>query len=166
MSEFDEESRLKEALIEKNGKKCHSCDKLDVPLSIEYLLGQKELEKQYFDKYERTTDHGTDYDKLLHTFYLNNFDEESAFVGLVCDNCKVIQKEVPSLEDALTLVDDFMNRGECNEFQLMIEKHPHTMPIINRRLRMIEQIALEEAKKRNLKIRNHNQQDNLGKKNV
>ncbi len=159
-----QELRLKEALIEKNGNKCHSCDKSNVHLSIEYLLGQKELEIQYFDKYERITDSITDYDGLLHTFYLHNFDEESKYIGLVCENCKVPQKEIPKLEDVLPLVNDFFHREDRSEYELMMSKHPQIMPIVDRRLRLMQQLVLEEIQSRQLDM--SNQRDNTGEENV
>lgn len=163
MTELDDilrlkdELRLKEALIEKYENKCHFCGKSNVPLIIEHILGQKELERQYFDKFERSSDFVTDYDELFHCYYNQNFDEESKYIGLVCKNCKVIQKEIPGIEDVLSLVNDFFHRGDRNEFELMISKHPQTIPIIDRRLRLLQQITVEEIQAR---------QDNLGRKNV
>ena len=159
-----QELLLKEALIEKNGNKCHFCDKSNVHLSIEYLLGQKELEIQYFDKYERITGSITDYDRLLHTFYLHNFDEESKYIGLVCENWKVSQKEIPRLEDVLPLVNDFLHKGDHSEYELMMSKHSQIMPIVDRRLRLMQQLALEEIQSGQLDM--SNQRDNSGRENV
>jgi len=161
MTKFEDESRLKNALIEKYGNKCHFCESFTDSLQIEHLLGQKELERQYLDKFERISDSTTDYDRLMHVFYYNNFEEESMYIGLVCKECKVPQKPFPRLDDILSVATDIMHDNNFEEGKLLISKYPQAGPIIDRRLRITSELILEEIQSRQ-DLRNGIQDDNLG----
>ena len=162
MKEEEVESLLKEALIKKYGDKCHFCGKSDVPLMIDHILGQKELERQYFDKFVRFSDFVTDYDRLMYCYYYHNFNEESKFIGLVCKKCEVIQKEIPRIEDILFLLSNSLNENCSNELKLLVSKYPQTIPILDRVTRSTLQILLEEYQSRQHNHGNNNHHDNLG----
>ena len=103
MKEEEVESLLKEALIKKYGDKCSKCGK-EGNLNICQILGQANSEYQYFLHCTRLTGYDMDYPYYLYNYYLNNFDAESEFLGLICNIYVIISPQYPTYEEHLQLI--------------------------------------------------------------
>ena len=97
MNNFEVESHLKDALINKFGNYCVQCERSEKPLRIEHIYGQKELEKEFFSK-AQVLNENMDYEVIINEFYLHNFDYESKFIGLVCNSCKISHSKSPKTD--------------------------------------------------------------------
>lgn len=130
MSEFNEELRLKKALIGKYGDACSICGKPN-ELTIYYIHEQEYLELQYFDSLEERF-----------KYYLEYFDKESDFLGLVHEQCKS-KNEVkqPSLEEIMVNVHEIIKDKQFEKLDDFMVRYRQTIPII---LRMDREIMAEE----------------------
>jgi len=136
MKEEEVESLLKEALIKKYGDKCSKCGK-EGNLNICQILGQANSEYQYFLHCTRLTGYDMDYPYYIHNYYLNNFDAESEFLGLICNICVIISPQYPTYEEVMTALGDFWAENNLSELQVFMQLHPHTKPIIFRLFRLM-----------------------------
>lgn len=132
------EMQLKEKLIKKFGNSCIECYKNNDELRIEHIFGQGNLEFEYYQRCVMLTNLYMDYYDFLYSYYLNNFDSESEFIGLACLKCKIYSPRYPKLEDIFTIIDDSLKDNNYEEFELFVDMHPHTKPIVNRLFRLMD----------------------------
>lgn len=136
MTDYDVKLRLKEALIEKYGNKCSKC-KFKRDLKIAHVVGQSNLEYDYYLNCEKNTGCYMDYEYYIYNYYLENFDSESEFLGLICNVCVIISPQYPTYEEVMTALGDFWDENNLSELQVFMQLHPHTKPIIFRLFRLM-----------------------------
>ncbi len=162
MSEFNEESRLKEALIEKNGKYCCFCGNESESLEVEHILGQKNIEKEFFEKYSELSNFEVGYEVWMYDYYNRNFEEESRFIGLSCNRNHITHSEKPNLKDVYSIMEKAYQSKNPEEMYWLVSNYQHTIPIIER----VMKIPKNESISIQNKLEFDNLQDNLGRGNV
>ena len=82
-------------------------------------------------------------------------------IGLVCKDCKVEQKEIPRIEEILSIFQDSLDNRSSSEMEALVSKYPHVLPVLDRiaRLRME---YLEPFLLRQNNFQNGTSYDNLG----
>lgn len=96
----------------------------------------------------------------MYQYYLDNFEEESPFIGLVCNNHKVTHTKTTKLEDVITLVGDSL-QNNTEEIEYLTSNYPHTIPILERIFRLMRRdIAKFHRNPDNFE--NDNNYDSLG----
>ena len=135
MTNLSIESRLKEALIEKNGSYCQVCGKSDENLQIEHIFGQKEIEKEYFTKGVASSN-SSSYEEIMYNYYYNNFDNEMKFIGIICKNCSIAHAINPKLEFVITIIEKHL-QNNSTEMEYLISNYPHIIPTVERLFRLL-----------------------------
>lgn len=124
MIEKELKSRLIERLVEKYGNVCSLCGKPN-ELMVYYIHGQEYLELEYFDSLESR-----------YRYYLEYFDEESDFLGLIHKQCKPdYEPNQPTLEQTQNNIIELIKDNQfqkCDEFMI---RYPHIIPIFGRMYR-------------------------------
>lgn len=136
MTDYDVESRLKEVLIEKYGNECSQCG-LEKDLNICQIMGQANLEYDYYLNCEKNTGCYMDYKYYIYNYYLEYFEAESEFLGLICNSCEIISPQHPTYNDVITILGDFWDENNVSQLMILMELHPHTQPLIFRLFRLM-----------------------------
>lgn len=124
MSRINYKSLLIDHLTEKYGKKCEVCEKTK-KIDIFYPFGQEYLEAEFF---ESSRDRYRD--------YLAFFNQESNYLGLVCNQCKPeFKKNSPTLEELEITVKGMMEKGHYDKIKKYVKKYPQIEPIVVRMCR-------------------------------
>ncbi len=124
MIENDLKSSITDRLAEKYGKVCSICGEPD-ELIVYYIHGQEYLESEYFDSLENR-----------YLYYLEYFDEESDFLGLVHKQCKPDYKpNQPTLEQTMNNINEIIRTRQFPKMDEFIQRYPHISPILARMYR-------------------------------
>jgi len=136
MTDFDVESRLREALIEKYGNECSQCG-LKKDLNICHIMGQANLEYDYYLNMVENTEQYMNYEYYIYSYYLEYFEAESEFLGLTCNSCEIISPQHPTYNDVIIILGNFWDENNVSELMIFMEIHPHTQPLISRLFRLM-----------------------------
>lgn len=124
MTRINYKSHLIDHLTKEYGNECEVCTK-PKKVDIFYPFGQEYLEAEFF---ESSRDRYRD--------YLAFFDQESVYLGLVCNQCKPEFKIIsPTLEELEITVNDLMEKGHYDKIRNYVKKHPQIEPIVVRMCR-------------------------------
>ena len=118
------ESCLIERLAEKYGKVCSICGKPN-ELTIFYIHGQEYLEEECFESLENR-----------YRYYLEYFDEESDFLGLIHKQCKPdYEPNQPTLEQTVKNISELIKDKQFEKMEEFVKRYHHIIPVFGRMYR-------------------------------
>ncbi len=124
LTRINHKSYLIDHLIEKYGKECEVCEKTK-KVDIFYPYGQECLEAEFFES-----------SRDRYRNYLAFFNQESDYLGLVCNQCKPEFKIIsPTLEELEITIKEMMEKGHYEKIRKYVKKHPQIEPIVVRMCR-------------------------------